>query len=172
MRILGIDPGPKQSAWCIYDGKSVGECKIEENELFCDRLRHQFTNQFGELRSAIEMVESFGMPVGREVFETVFWCGRFFDAWLQPCARMPMRLIYRKEVKLHLCQSLRAKDANVRRALLDKFEPTGGGKTPQVGTKTQPGPLWGVKSHVWSALAVAVYWWDTHYQKTTHRLSG
>jgi len=43
---------------------------------------------------------------------------------------------------------MKAKDANIRQALIDKLGP--------VGTKKSPGPLWGVKSHIWSALAVAV----------------
>ncbi|MNY62967.1 hypothetical protein D3C86_1998680 [compost metagenome] len=59
-------------------------------------------------------------------------------------------------MKLHLCKTPRAKDANVRQALLDMFPRTGGGKTPQIGTKAQPGPLFGVSSHAWAALGVAV----------------
>jgi len=62
---------------------------------------------------------------------------------------------------MHLCKNNRAKDANIRQALLDRFPATGGGKAPQIGTKKQPGPLYGVTSHLWSALAVAVTWADT-----------
>jgi hypothetical protein len=50
----------------------------------------------------------------------------------------------------------RAKDPNIRQALLDIFPGTGGGATPQIGTKAKPGPLYGVTSHAWSALAVAI----------------
>ncbi len=66
--------------------------------------------------------------------------------------------VFRREVKLALCNSMQAKDANVRRALLDMYPATGGGKTPQVGTKGKPGPLYGVKSHAWAALGVGVAW--------------
>ena len=62
--------------------------------------------------------------------------------------RPAVRLVYRKDVKLHLCGSPRAKDPNIRQALLDKLGP--------VGTKRQPGPCYGVKSHAWAALGVAV----------------
>jgi hypothetical protein len=96
---------------------------------------------------AVEMVASYGMPVGREVFETVLFTGRLVeraDAW-----RHPTQLVYRKDVKLYLCQSARAKDANIKQALIDLLGP--------VGTKAQPGPLYGVKGHTWSALAVAAY---------------
>jgi len=91
---------------------------------------------------AIEMVASYGMPVGREVFETCVWIGRFQQAWRAP---EEVRLIYRRDVKLHLCGSMRAKDPHVWQALIDKL-----------GTKAAPGPLDGVKSHARSALAVAV----------------
>jgi hypothetical protein len=104
-------------------------------------------------RLCIEMIASYGMPVGREVFETCVWIGRFQQAWNAPDA---VELVYRKDVKLHLCGTTKAKDPNVRQALLDLFPPTGGGKTPQIGTKKQPGPLYGVSSHAWPALGVAI----------------
>ena len=64
--------------------------------------------------------------------------------------------VYRKDVKLHLCGSSRAKDPSVRAALIDLYPASGGGKCPQIGTKRQPGPLFGVSSHAWPALGVAV----------------
>ncbi len=97
------------------------------------------------------MIACYGMPVGAETFETCVWIGRFIEA-----ANTDPALVFRKDVKMHLCHTMRAKDANIRQALLDLFPATGGGKTPQVGTKKQPGPLFGVKSHAWAALAVAV----------------
>ena len=91
------------------------------------------------------MIASYGMPVGREVFETCVWIGRFQQAWHDPEA---VRLVYRRDVKLHLCGSPKAKDGNIRAALIDKLGP--------VGLKSAPGPLYGVKSHAWAALAAAV----------------
>lgn len=102
---------------------------------------------------AVEMIASYGMPVGREVFETCLWIGRFMQAWHSPEA---VRLVYRRDVKLHLCGTAKAKDSNVRQALLDLFPRTGGGATPQVGTKAKPGPLYGVSTHAWPALGVAI----------------
>jgi hypothetical protein len=67
---------------------------------------------------------------------------------MQEVAEGRAELVFRRDVKLHLCGSARAKDPNIRQALLDRFGP--------VGTKKAPGPLYGVKSHIWSALAVAV----------------
>jgi len=95
---------------------------------------------------AIEMIACYGMPVGNETFETCLWIGRFEEAF-NP-SRDSLRC-YRKDIKLHLCGTTRAKDPNVRQALIDRL-----GKP---GTKKNPGPTYGVRSHVWSALAVAVY---------------
>ena len=60
--------------------------------------------------------------------------------------------VLRRDVKLHVCQSPRAKDANVRQALLDRFGPP--------GTKKAPGTTYGITKDTWQALAVAVTWDD------------
>lgn len=150
--ILAIDPGTEKSGWCVFDLGAVIRSGVAPNpELLTYLQRGHF--RINGYRLAIEMVASYGMPVGREVFETVRWIGRFQQAWHSPEA---VELVYRRDVKLYLCGSPRAKDANIRQALLDMFPRTGGGKTPQIGTKAQPGPLYGVSSHAWSALAVAL----------------
>lgn len=148
-RILAIDPGTEQSAWVLYDGSEVLDFGIDSNEeMLCALTPLSESPERPEL--AIEMVACYGMPVGAETFETCLWIGRFIERFGGG------EKVYRKDVKMHLCHSMRAKDGNVRQALIDKFPATGGGKVPQIGTKKQPGPLYGVASHVWSALAVAV----------------
>jgi hypothetical protein len=147
--ILAIDPGTTESGWVLFDGERVHSSAVESNS---DMLRRVQVWQDG-VCLAIEMIASYGMPVGREVFETCVWIGRFVQASRDPEAVL---LVYRRDVKLHLCGSVKAKDANVRQALLDMFPRTGGGKTPQVGTVKQPGPLYGVSSHAWPALGVAI----------------
>lgn len=148
--IFAIDPGPEKSALVVFDDWKIIESHILQNENLLAKLR---ANAWSEALLALEMIQSFGMPVGASVFETVLWLGRFIEAW-----GADYRLIYRSTIKAHLCNNVRAKDGNVRQALLDLYDhvANGGGKTPQVGTKKQPGPLYGFKSHKWSALAVAV----------------
>lgn len=141
MTILALDPGTTQSAYVLWDGRRVLESAILPNTTLIEILA---TGEKPCDYLACEMIASYGMAVGREVFETCVWIGRFLQAH-----RGPHRLVYRKDVKLHLCGSPRAKDANIRQALLDKHGP--------VGTKGKPGPLYGVRSHVWAALAVADY---------------
>lgn len=147
-RILAIDPGTTESGYVLYQGGRVHESGVLANAEMLVRVQ-----QWPAPRLAIEMIASYGMAVGREVFETCVWIGRFQQAWRDPDA---VELVYRKDVKLHLCGTSRAKDANIRQALLDLYPRTGGGRTPQIGTKAQPGPLYGVSSHAWPALGVAL----------------
>ena len=149
-QVIAIDPGTDQTAIVIYQSGKILDAAIKPN----DELTHELENKYYcSSTLAIEMVACYVMPVGREVFETCVWIGRFTQAY----GASKVEYVYRRDVKLHLCNSARAKDANIRQALLDKFPGTGGGKTPQVGTKKQPGPLFGIKSHLWAALSVAVY---------------
>jgi hypothetical protein len=143
-RILAVDPGPTLSAWVLFEqGEgALGFGKCPNDEMLRDL---QLVPQADRL--VIEKVESFGMAVGAEVFETVFWSGRFAQA-AEP---LPVSRIGRKAVKLHLCGSARAKDPNVRQALIDRF-----GGSAAIGRKATPGPLYGISGDVWSALAVAV----------------
>lgn len=140
MSILAIDPGTTQSGWVLLDGGQVVSSGVEPNDQVLQRIRVSVAD-----RLAVEMIASYGMAVGREVFQTCVWVGRFQQAWRDPGA---VRLVFRQQVKLHLCQSPRAKDANIRQALIDRLGPQ--------GTKKAPGPTYGVSSHAWAALGVAV----------------
>ncbi|UPU47771.1 hypothetical protein [Xanthomonas translucens] len=142
-RILAIDPGTTESGWCVLDHGRVIQSGVYGNEEML--LLIKGSAHLGEVETlAVEMIASYGMAVGREVFETCVWIGRFQQAWRQPSA---VRLVYRRDVKLHLCGSAKAKDPNIRQALLDLIGPQ--------GTKKAPGPTYGIRSHAWAALAVA-----------------
>lgn len=142
MRILAIDPGPTESGWVLWD---VPTQRIVRSEIAATRSVLEVVDAYAGDILAIEMIASYGMAVGREVFETCVWIGRLMQSAQDPDA---VRLVYRQAVKLHLCGSPRAKDANIRQALIDRLGPA--------GTKKAPGPTYGVKSHAWAALAVAV----------------
>jgi hypothetical protein len=153
--VVGLDPGPEQSALVVFNGLTVEEHSISQNEHMMLRLLGGHHRRVQPCCLVIEQIESFGMSVGKEVFETVFWTGRFAQAWLsQRFDRVPRRI-----VKQHLCHTARATDANIRQALIDRFGP---GTEKAIGSKKVPGPLYGIKSHEWSALAVAVTWFDQH----------
>lgn len=143
MTIFGIDPGTEQSGWVLLDSSAlrVLDSGISDNH---DVLRWVAAGQDADVL-AIEMIANLGMSVGKSTFDTVRWIGRFQQAWRDPDA---VRLVFRHQVKTYLCHSQRAKDPNVRQALLDFVGPQ--------GVKRKPGPTYGVRSHAWSALAVAV----------------
>ena len=156
MLLLAIDPGCAQSACVIYD-TNTWEVKcgvMRRNDIMLQTVLNHPADHL-----AVEMVASYGMPVGKSVFDTVFWIGRFCQAWGGDEGETFTR-VYRKDIKMHLCHSMRAKDGNIRQALIDRYKPTGGGKNPQIGTKKQPGPLYGVSKDIWSALAVSAYFGD------------
>lgn len=146
--ILAIDPGNEESAWCeLEDGKPVRAHKAINSDL----LQALRVGSIGNGRTlAIEMIASYGMAVGKEVFETCVWIGRFREAWESTGGEV--RLVYRKEVKLYLCETVRANDSNIRAAIVDRF----GGKEKAIGKKASPGPLFSIKGDAWSALAVAL----------------
>lgn len=133
MRVLAIDPGNERSALVMLADSHIVNQAILQNEGIL-KMVYEWRAHYP---IAIEMIASYGMPVGATVFETCLWIGRFIEA-AQP---HPVALVYRKDVKMHLCGTTRAKDPNIRQALLDKF-----GKE---ATK-------GIKKDLWAALGVAV----------------
>lgn len=163
--ILAIDPGTTETGWALFEGGRVARSGVQTNEQLLCVLGLRPAPGLGMVYAdelAIEMIASYGMAVGREVFETCVWIGRFQEAWSRARGK-PVRLVYRKDVKLHLCGNPRAKDPNIRQALLDKLGPQ--------GTKKAPGPTYGVKSHAWAALAVAVTAAETRQGETADNFS-
>lgn len=145
--LIAIDPGTTESAVLIWNGTTVTEPQIIPNLELLEWVR----NKSPHLPMSVEMIACYGMPVGAETFQTCLMIGRLQEIWEQK--GNPLRLVFRREVKIHLCGTMKAKDPNIRQALIDRFG--------VVGTKKTPGPLLGVSSHLWSALAVAVYSFDT-----------
>ncbi len=156
-RTYAIDPGPTESALVGLDSGGHVFVRVHEpNEEILARLtRHRRVIEYDPRSEtdelAIEWIHSWGMPAGQQIFDTCFWCGRFAQAWTGR-----VRLIKATLVRHHLCNATTAKKGNVRQALIDKFPATGGGARPVIGTKKQPGPLYGFSKHLWSALAVGV----------------
>jgi hypothetical protein len=154
--ILAIDPGNEQSAYVLVDNnlRPIDFDKVTNQEL---RYRIMNLESFEKCSIlAIEMVASYGMPVGAEVFETCVWIGRFVEACVSHLSILPIK-VYRKDVKIALCNSQKAKDSNIRQALIDRFG--------EVGTKRSPGWFYGFKADIWQAYAVAVTYADKQLRK-------
>jgi hypothetical protein len=150
-RILGIDPGPNQSADVIWDSK---ENKIlthfqGDNQIFIMRVKMAISQDCFDA-VVVEDVAFYGKVLNRETFNTLKFIGRIQQlCW--PCHH----LIVFPDVAYHFCNSRRGvKQSQINAVLTDRF----GGK----GTRKQPGILYGIKEHEWSALACAVYWSDVN----------
>lgn len=153
MKILAIDPGNEKSAYVIWNT----ETQIIEGKLILaneDLINNLIVlDVYPDIDIAvIEMVASYGMAVGKTVFDTVLWIGRFYQYFSN--YDIPVKLLYRKEVKMNLCNSMKAKDGNIRQSLIDRFG--------FVGTKKNQGKLYGVSKDLWSALAIAVTYEDVY----------
>jgi hypothetical protein len=134
--------------------KPLEFAKIVNGEL----LSHILVLCLGEEidRVVIEMISSYGMPVGKEVFETVFWIGRYYE--LADLHLDNVDRVYRKDVKMHLCNSTRAKDGNISQALRDRFAynvPNRG-----KGYKKSPAFFYGFRDDIWQAYALGVCYLD------------
>ena len=142
--ILAIDPGTTESAYVVIrDDYSI----IDYGKMLNGNVIEMIKTKTTFYPMVIEMIASYGMPVGQEVFETCVWIGRFIQA-----SRKETQLIYRKDVKLNICNSIKATDASIIKALKDRF----GDK----GTKANPGWFYGFSKDIWQAYALGVTYLD------------
>lgn len=153
--ILAIDPGNIESAYVVLDEKlkpiEFGKVKNEE---MLSVIETVYTH--GNIKAiAIEMIASYGMAVGVSVFDTCVWIGRFTQESIKHTPNI--HYIYRKDEKMNLCGTMKAKDTNIRQALIDRFG--------EVGTKKSPGFFYGFKSDIWAAMAVGVTYYDLHLKE-------
>ena len=137
MPIIAIDPGNVQSGYCVIDQKTLRPLefgKIDNEELL---KKLESAVEQGWRWGVIEMVASYGMSVGRDVFDTTVWIGRFYQVLSDQC---PVRMMCRIEEKKHICHDSRANDTAIRRA----------------GTKKAPDFFYGFKADVWAAYALGL----------------
>ncbi len=150
IRVLAIDPGPTESACVVWDGYKILFAGDLENCDLISRLSYGrlFDADFDHL--AIELVRGFGIMASDGLFDTCIVTGRFLQAF----GESRTTLIGRKEVAKHICgTSGISHDKFIREALITRFGAP--------GTKNAPGLLYGITSHRWAALALALTWWET-----------
>lgn len=161
-RILAIDPGNVESGWCVIDEDCEPRHFGKTHNIELRRMLQAAEDEVTADLVVVEMIGHYGtgMPAGKDVFDTCLWIGRFCETirsnwwpWVEPT------LVKRATVKAHLCGSVKAKDANVTQALVDRFTP--GAKNFGKGTKAEPGFFHGFAKDVWAAYALAVYAADT-----------
>lgn len=165
--VLAIDPGPLTCGVVILD-------RVEGS---VPRIRYAAAEVPTEsvMARIEEAVAAYGMPVA---IEHLSCYGVDFSAVLRDTAlvsgefRLRCRqlgkeatFITRPDVKIHITQSRKTKDKDIRDALIEKW----GGETAAMGyqkipgskQRTPKGPLYDISSHAWAALALGVTFLET-----------
>ena len=139
MKIIAIDPGPEKSAWVMWNtdthdfyGARMGI------DLLSDSVYGAHIDVQADL-VAIEFPQSYGINAGLSLFLTAYRAGRLAEV-LSGVA--PVALYGRPSVKGQIGGR---NDAEIRRSLQMRHGEAKKGKK-----------LYGVKSDIWAALALAV----------------
>ena len=139
MKIIGIDPGDTHTAIAVLEDGKIERTQYLDNDSALNALALLYLRWEGYF--VCEMIASYGMPVGKTIFETCVFIGQIKQV-------IPsLKFITRISVKSAICHSAKAKDGNIRQALIDTYGPA--------GTKKAPGPTYGISGDMWAALAVA-----------------
>lgn len=145
--ILALDVGTKDSAYCYIDEityKPVNFGKINNNDLL------EIVKEGKYNKMIYEGFACYGMPVGQSTITSIEWNGRYKQIALD--LNKEVDVVYRSEEKMNLCGTMKAKDSNIRQALIDRFG--------DVGTKKNQGWFYGFKADIWSSYAVGVTYLD------------
>lgn len=153
--IIGIDPGPTESAWIALVNGRVEAFAKELNDDVLAKVK-------GFARDSVIVIETpqpYGVSVGQETFDTVFWAGRFFQVAHQQESGYAIR---RGDVKRLLFGKVAGiKDADIWDYCIQQFGGTKEKAVGRKGTKKKPGtpgPLYGVTADCRQALGVALAW--------------
>jgi hypothetical protein len=147
MIICAIDPGPSESAYVQWDtdrhnfyasGEFPENKAIVSTEGMIGRIRVMtaYVDMF-----AIEMVQAYGMAVGRSTFETCLNVGRFMQAAYDGDPHISIQLHGRPTIKGHVGGKT---DAEIRQSLRIRY-----------GEAKKGEMLEGVVRDIWAALALA-----------------
>jgi len=144
--ILGIDPGSEETAFAIMtDDYEVADAGKIDNDEFLDLTLPAMLGN-GIKAVVIEGIQSYGMAVGKTVFETCYVVGE-----CRRVAKMrgkPVYIYSRPEYARAIVGGMKANDALIRGALINRF---GGDKKGEPLNKLKG------NSDKRSAFAVAVY---------------
>jgi hypothetical protein len=112
-RLLAIDPGCSKSAWVLFEGEKPCKWMKEPNEDLMQRMKNTDFDCLDKI--VIEMI-SCNMRAGREIYETCYWIGRYYEASEGLAARM-----LRVRVKAIVLGSARGNDKMVRAAMIKRY---------------------------------------------------
>lgn len=163
-RIFAIDPGNTHSGFAVIDMPNFhlldfGKVENENLLMLLESMSVTLPSCGDPDVYVIEKIASYGMPVGVDVFDTCIWIGQFAHALKE----RKTVYVFRKDEKITLCGTMKAKDANIRQELINryaKFDYKNG-----KGTKKNPDTFHGVSKDVWAAIAVGVTYYEMQKEK-------
>jgi hypothetical protein len=157
-RVLALDPGTTHTGWVLVDSETGAILGHDKNDN--RSLRGVMVNLPGALAPDLVLIEAMsprGQRLGIETMEALRWSGR-----LEEAARpTPVIRISRDAVKRTLLGAANVKgaDAAIRQVLIDRYGGAGG-RQSAVGTRKDPGPLFGITADRWAALGLFCAWQD------------
>lgn len=159
--VIGVDPGTETQGVVVvtntypprlkgsWSALPIGSISIPPDAAYC----------------VIEWLSSYGTIVGNDTFMTALHAGMVKER--AEANGIPGHLLKRPDASRILTGHRGAKDKQTKAAIKEIYTDagmaTGGGKDPTKGTKSQPGPLYGISSHAWDALAVVISWMRMTY---------
>lgn len=147
--IIGIDPGPKESAvvTLLNDG-TVNRPRMVDNWELGRDLSNLFSGGDNDPVVVVETLAPMGHALGQESLDTHGWAWVFWEAYKGRAYRLSRRKV--------LAALGARNDASVHAACLDLLGLANDKEAK--GTGAKPGPLYGIKKHIWQALGVALAW--------------
>jgi hypothetical protein len=154
--ILGLDPGPETSGVVVVTNTYPPRVKGAWAALPIDKI----SIPPDASHVIIEWLSSYGTIVGDDTFMTALHAGMIKERAEKQ--GIQAHLLKRPDAAHELTGHRGAKDKQTKAAIREIYHDanmlTGGGSDKSKGTKKQPGPLYGVSSHSWDALAVIIAW--------------
>jgi len=131
--VIGFDPGNECTGWCVWDVKDkifLYKHKILNGDVI--QKIEVFDKKYNIVKVGIEYPSSYGMPVGQTLFDTCTFVGIL--AQIFKSKNIPCELIFRKSVKMFLCNSVRADDSIVNSRVREYLG--------EDNTKKKPNPIY------------------------------
>ena len=155
MKVLGLDPGSTESGWVLLDGPPPRRPEAFNVSPNTEILARISAGEFDRL-----VMESVPAVYGRSALpalcDTIRWEGRFLERAAASVEKQILPyLVSRQQVKAWLLGNASGRDADVRAELVHRY-----GDGNAIGKRATRGPLYGVSSHIWPALAVALWGLD------------
>jgi len=163
MIILGIDPGPEDSAAVVYDTAT----KIilwKSDTVTGKHLNTQllgffmaWQNRFTFTQIVIESMDCRGVPLNHWVRETLIWIGRFKEKLLGwGYTEEQITLLLPTKIRSTLCGTSKCTLKDEKEVIIDHLDPMRRFGQHGKGTKKAPGPFYGFTKDLWQAMAVVV----------------